>query len=78
MKAIAEITKEAMKLPPGQRLTLARILLDASENQPDYSPAIEAAWEKLIFQRIDDVKSGQVKSSNCNDVFTRLDKLFPG
>jgi hypothetical protein len=31
MKAISEVAKDAMELPPVQRLTLARILLDLSQ-----------------------------------------------
>jgi len=38
MKAIAELAKDALELPRVQRLTLARILLDLSEEDRDFSP----------------------------------------
>ena len=46
MKLLSDIAKEALKLPPAQRLTLARMLLDLSEPEQDFSPEVEAAWEK--------------------------------
>ena len=52
MKAFATITKEALELLPSQRLTLARILLDLSEENQNFSPEVEAAWEHEIDRRL--------------------------
>src|SRR6266498_1922719 len=46
MKMLSEITKDALELPAGQRLTLARILLDISEPDQDLSSEVEAAWDE--------------------------------
>jgi len=43
MKLLAEIAKDALELSPVQRLTLARILLDLSQDGRDFSPDAEAA-----------------------------------
>ena len=48
MKAIAELAKDALELPPVQRLTLARILLDLTEDDGDFSPQVEVAWDEEI------------------------------
>ena len=77
MKAISEVAKDALELPPVQRLTLARILLDLSDESQDFSPDVEAAWEKEICRRMEDVKSGRARSSNFHEVFARLDQRFP-
>ncbi len=77
MKAIAELAKDALELPPVQRLALARILLDLSEEKPDYSPAVAAAWEKEICRRMDEVKAGRARSSSYEAAFARLDRQFP-
>jgi putative addiction module component (TIGR02574 family) len=77
MKPIAELAKEALELPPPQRLTLARILLDLSAEPQDYSPDTEAAWEQEICRRMDEVKAGRARSNEFTDVFERLDSQFP-
>ena len=48
MKAISELAKDALELAPVQRLTLARILLDLTEDDGDFSPQVEAAWDEEI------------------------------
>jgi putative addiction module component (TIGR02574 family) len=77
MKAIAELAKDALELPPVQRLTLARILLDLSDESGDFSPEIEAAWETEICRRMEEVKAGRAHSSGFDQVFARLDQRFP-
>ncbi len=77
MKAIAEIAKDCLELPPSQRLKLARILLDVSESDLDYSPGVEAAWEEEIGARFDAVKDGTARAISVAEVFTDLDRRFP-
>jgi hypothetical protein len=77
MKAIAELTKDALELPASQRLQLARILIDVSEVDQDFSPDAEAAWEDEIRARIEAVKSGTASSRLAADVFADLDRLHP-
>ena len=77
MKAIADLAKEAMELPPAQRLTLARILLDLSDERQDFSPEVEAAWEQEIERRLQAVKTGAARHDSVDAVFARLDDRFP-
>jgi hypothetical protein len=77
MKAISEVAKDALELPPVQRLTLARILLDLSDESQDFSPDVEAAWETEICRRMEEVKAGRARSGGFDEVFTRLDQRFP-
>ena len=77
MKAISElVAKDALELPPVQRLTLARILLDLSDEHQDFSPEVEAACEKEICRRMEKVKSGRAHSGSFDKVFARLDQRF--
>jgi putative addiction module component (TIGR02574 family) len=76
MKAISELAKDALELPPVQRLTLARILLDLSDENRDFSPDVEAAWEKEIHRRMEEVKAGRARSGGFDEVFARLDRRF--
>ena len=77
MKALADIAKEALELPPVQRLTLARVLLDLTEDDRDYSPEAEAAWEEEICSRIEAVKAGTARSRPFDEVFADLDRRYP-
>ena len=77
MKMLADITKDALELPAVQRLTLARILLDLSEDNHDFSPDAEAAWEEGICRRMEAVKAGTASSRTFDEVFADLDRLYP-
>jgi hypothetical protein len=77
MKALAEIAKDALELPPVQRLTLARVLLDLTEENSDFSPEAEAAWEEEICSRIEAVKAGAARSRPFDEVFADLDRRYP-
>jgi hypothetical protein len=76
MKGLTEVTKDALELQAGERRTLARILLELSEEDQDFSPGVEAAWEDEIVRRMEAVKSGAATHSGFTDVFERLDKRF--
>ena len=76
MKTIPEIAKDALELPTAQRLTLARILLDLSDEPQEFSPEVQAAWDQELLQRIEEVKAGRSRSSSVNEVFARLDQRF--
>ena len=45
-----------MELPAGQRIALARILLDLSDEEQDFSPEVETAWEQEICRRMEEVR----------------------
>ena len=74
MKVLSDIAKDALELPPGQRLTLARILLDLSEPDQDFSPDVEAAWEQEIVRRMEAVKAGNAQSKSFDRVFAGLSR----
>jgi hypothetical protein len=69
MKMLSDVTKDALELSPAQRLVLARILLDLSEPEQDFSAETEAAWEQEILLRMDAVKSGRAESRSFDAVF---------
>ena len=77
MKAIAEITRECLDLPSSQRLKLARILLDVSEPDQDFSPEVEAAWDEEIGDRMAAVINGTARSRTIAEVFQDLDQRLP-
>jgi hypothetical protein len=74
MKVLSDIAKDALNLPPVQRLVLARILLDLSEDDRDFSPGAEAAWEEEICRRMKSVRTGAARSRSFDQVFADLDR----
>jgi hypothetical protein len=77
MKLLADIAKDALELPPVQRLTLARVLLDLTEDNRDFSPEAEAAWEEEICCRMEAVKAGAARSRPFEEVLADLDRRYP-
>jgi len=76
MKALSEVANDALELAPAQRRRLARILLELSEEDQDFSPEVADAWENEIALRLEAVKAGTAQHSPFADVFARLDQRF--
>ena len=55
---IAEILKEALKLPPEARAALAGTLLDSLDENVDRDA--ESAWEAEIVMRLKEIDEGKV------------------
>jgi len=55
---IAEILKEALKLPPEARAALAGTLLDSLDETVDRDA--ESAWEAEIVMRLKEIDKGKV------------------
>ena len=71
-KALAEVTKEAMDLPPRERLALASFLLESADAASD--PEAEAAWESEIRDRIRAIDDGRVAGIAYPDVMREADR----
>ncbi len=75
-KVLSEVTRDALDLPPAERRTLARILLDVSDGDRDFSPEVDAAWEEEIARRLGAVDAGTARSRPAAEVFAELDRRF--
>ncbi len=71
-KALEEVTKEAMDLPPHQRLALASFLLESADAALD--PDAEAAWDSEIRDRIRAVDEGRVTGIAYEDVMRKAER----
>ena len=76
-KVLAEIARDALELPVADRRTLARMLLEVSDADRDFSPEVEAAWEDEIARRLRSVDEGTAKSRLATEAFADLDRRFP-
>lgn len=69
------LSKEALVLPPDQRVALALRLLESVEPEPE--PGIDAAWEAEIASRIDQLDRGEIKAVPASEVFDRVRQIAP-
>jgi putative addiction module component (TIGR02574 family) len=71
-KALEEVTKEAMDLPPRQRLALAGFLLESADAAAD--PEAETAWDSEIRDRIRAIDEGRVTGVAYEDVMRAAER----
>lgn len=71
-RSFAELTDEALRLPPQDQLRLARALLEQAEAVGDLE--VEAAWEEEIERRIELVDSGLAKGRSFTEVLRDVDR----
>ena len=73
---LEQVTKEAMDLPPRQKLALAEFLLESAEAAAD--PEAEAAWDSEIRDRIRAIDEGRVAGVSYEDVMRSAEeRLVP-
>ncbi len=65
-----ELLKRAMALPPEDRAAMANSLLESLDETADEDA--EAAWDDEIKRRVDDIRSGRVKTIPGEQVLARL------
>ena len=71
-KALEEITKDAMGLPPRQKLALAGLLLESAEGAGD--PEAGAAWDSEIRDRIRAIDEGRVAGVAYEEVMRAAER----
>ena len=73
---LEQVTKEAMDLPPRQKLALAEFLLESAEAAAD--PEAETAWDSEIRDRIRAIDEGRVAGVPYADVMrSAKERLVP-
>ena len=64
-----DLLKKAMSLPPEDRAALANSLLESLDETEEDA---EDAWDDEIKRRVDDIRSGRVKTIPGEQVLERL------
>jgi putative addiction module component (TIGR02574 family) len=67
---IADILKEALKLPPEARAALAGTLLDSLDDTVDRDA--ESAWEAEILVRLKEIDEGKVRLMPWSEARTKI------
>ena len=69
-KDVTELFRDASELSEQDRATLAGLLIESLEDEPE--PDVEAAWLAEIERRVADVESGAVQTVPWEEVRRRL------
>ena len=78
MKALADFAKDALELPADKRLTLARILLELSDEREHENPAgCDVESDEVIVARMESVRDGRALASDLEEVMARLESRLP-
>jgi putative addiction module component (TIGR02574 family) len=67
---IADILREALKLPPEARAALAGTLLDSLDDTVDRDA--ESAWEAELLLRLKEIDEGKVKLMPWSEARTKI------
>ena len=67
---VSELTREALRLSPARRASLARRLLNSLE--PKIDKDVEIAWDKEIRRRVAEIESGSARMVPWEKVYRRL------
>ena len=70
MKSIVDVYKHALDLDERDRATLAGLLIESLEEEPDKD--LEAAWKAEVQRRIEELDSGDAETIPWEDVKARL------
>lgn len=73
IKALAEVTREAMALPEDQRLSLVRTILGSTDACAEPDDGVDQAWEDEIAARIRAIDSGATQGRSWDDVLKDID-----
>ncbi len=76
MQEAQELLKEALALPEKERADLAGSLIDSLDSAVDANT--EAAWQEEIVRRLEEIRSGKVKTKSWEDVRQKGHTLLHG
>jgi len=65
-----ELFEDAMRLEPGERATLLRLLVDSLDAESE--EGAEDAWQTEVARRIEQLDSGQVQVVSWEELRARL------
>ena len=70
---LEQVAEEAKSLSLADRSALTRILIESLDGEPAEDLAnVEQAWQAEVEKRVDEIKSGRVKTIPAEEVFAKL------
>ncbi len=71
---VDELTERARALPPDERARLAENLLSSIEDEPQSE--VEAAWDKEIQRRVEEIRSDRAALIAAEDVHAEARRIY--
>ena len=75
-RTLTEVARDAAELSTSERLKLARILLDLSETETEPDEQVQAAWDDESRRRLQELRSGEVKTIPLEEVKAGIEARF--
>jgi putative addiction module component (TIGR02574 family) len=75
-KTLSEVTRYAAELPASERLKLARILLDLSEEETAPANEVQAEWDDEIERRLEELRTGKARGVPLEEVKKKIEARF--
>ena len=70
---LEQVAEEALNLSSRDRAALTQILIQALDLEPAEDAAeVQQAWQAEVEKRVDEIKSGRVKTIPAEEVFAKL------
>ena len=70
---LEQVAEEAKSLSLADRSALTRILIETLDAEPAEDLAeVEQAWQAEVEKRVDEIKSGRVKTIPAHEAFAKL------
>ncbi|MGA7218022.1 MAG: addiction module protein [Candidatus Sulfotelmatobacter sp.] len=73
---VSELLEKALALSPQERGLLIDRLVETLDDEPAEA-GVEAAWDEEIKRRVDDIRSGRVKTIPGERVLREMAEEFP-
>jgi putative addiction module component (TIGR02574 family) len=72
-KTLEQVSNDAAELPGTEKLKLARLLIELSE-EPENSAEAEMEWDAEIRRRLQELRAGTVKAIPLDEVKRRMQR----
>ena len=73
-KTLTEVSRDAAELSVSERLKLARMLLEMSEQNSEPLGPVQEAWDEEIERRLQELRSGKVKGVPLEEVREKIER----
>ena len=73
---MTEVSRDAAELSVSERLKLARMLLEMSEQNSEPLGAVQEAWDREIERRLQELRLGKVKGVPLEEVREKIERRF--
>ena len=75
-KSLADLSRDISELPRQDRFKLARILLNFPDEGTESPETVDAAWDREIVRRLEELESGKAEPVPLAEVKKKIESRF--